>query len=65
MPAKSRNMRIAAAIAEHHPEMLYKRNRGMLGMTHNQLHDYAATSEKGLPKKKKRKGGHSDYEMPM
>ena len=53
MPAKSKKMRRAAAIAEHHPEMLYKRNMGMLGMTSQQLHDYAATKEKGLPVKKK------------
>jgi len=39
-------MRIAAAIAEHHPEKLYKRNRAMLKMSHAQLHDYA-TKRKG------------------
>jgi hypothetical protein len=42
-------MRIASAIAEHHPEDLYARNKGMAKMTHQQLHDFAATSEKGLP----------------
>ncbi len=46
MPAPSRSMRQAAAIAEHHPEKLYARNRGMLKMSKSQLHDYAAT--KGL-----------------
>lgn len=40
------------AIAEHAPEKLYSRNRGLLGMSKSQLHDYADTPEKGLPKKK-------------
>lgn len=53
MPAVSKAMREAMAIAEHHPEKLYKRNRGMLKMTHSQLHDFAATKERGLPKHKK------------
>jgi hypothetical protein len=42
-------MRQAMAIAEHHPGQLYARNRGMLKMTKSQLHDFASTSEKGLP----------------
>ena len=37
------------AIAQHHPEKLYARNRGMLSMSKGQLHDFAATPEKGLP----------------
>jgi hypothetical protein len=37
------------AIAEHHPEELYGRNKAMLGMTQSQLHDFAATKEKKLP----------------
>lgn len=48
------------AIAEHHPEELYGRNRGLLKMSHKQLHDFAATPEKGLPKRKgplRRAGG--------
>lgn len=40
------------AIAEHHPEKLKKRNRGLLKMSHQQLHDFASTPEKGLPMKK-------------
>ena len=40
------------AIAEHHPDELYARNKGLLGMTHEQLHDFAATPEKGLPEHK-------------
>ena len=49
MPAKSKVMRQASAIAEHHPEKLYKRNRGMLKMSKKQLSEYASTKEKGLP----------------
>jgi hypothetical protein len=41
------------AIAEHAPGKLYKRNRGVLGMSHEQMHDFAATPESGLPEKKK------------
>lgn len=50
------------AIAEHHPEELYPENRGVLKMSKGQLHDFAATPEKGLPHhvepkaKEKRKG---------
>jgi len=47
MPATSENMRIAAAIAEHEPEKLYKRNRGMLKMSKKQLHDYAKKRKTG------------------
>jgi hypothetical protein len=41
------------AIAEHEPEKLYARNKAMLKMTPEQLHDFAATKQKGLPKRKK------------
>lgn len=37
------------AIAEHKPGEVYTRNRGVLKMSHRQLHDFAATREKGLP----------------
>jgi hypothetical protein len=40
------------AIAEHHPDKLYPRNRGLLKLTHKQLHDFASTPHKGLPKHK-------------
>lgn len=39
------------AIAEHHPDQLYSRNKSLLGMTHSQLHDFASTKESGLPKR--------------
>jgi hypothetical protein len=54
MPAPSKAMRKAAAIAEHEPQKLYKKNRSLLRMTHQQLHDFAATPEKGLPERKKK-----------
>jgi hypothetical protein len=39
------------AIAEHEPEKLYSKNKSLLKMSKGQLHDFAATSEKGLPEK--------------
>jgi hypothetical protein len=51
MPAKSVAQRQAMAIAEHKPEELYSRNKGLLSMSKSQLHDFAATREKGLPKR--------------
>ncbi len=52
MPAPSQAMQQASAIAEHAPSKLYKRNRGMLGMSKEQLHEFASTKRSGLPKKK-------------
>lgn len=52
MPAVSEAERRMMAIAEHHPEQLHKRNRGVLSMMKSSLHEYASTPEKGLPKKK-------------
>lgn len=37
------------AIAEHHPGEVSDKNRGVLKMSHSQLHDFADTKEKGLP----------------
>ena len=44
------------AITEHHPEKLRKKNRGLLKMSQQQLHEFADTPEKGLPMKKKSRG---------
>lgn len=55
MPAVSKKQRRAMAIAEHHPGKLYKRNRGLKKMSKGDLHDFASTKEKGLPKKKRRR----------
>lgn len=49
MPAESKAQQIAMAIAEHHPEELNEKNKGMLSMSHKQLHDFASTPRKGLP----------------
>jgi len=43
-------MQQASAIALHHPNKLYKRNRGMLRMDGEDLHDFAST--KGLTLRK-------------
>lgn len=50
MPARSQAQQEAIAIAEHHPEMLRKKNYGLLAMSKEQMHDYAATPRKDLPK---------------
>jgi hypothetical protein len=55
VPALSIKQRRAMAIAEHAPEKLKAKNKGLLDMTHQQLHDFASTSEKNLPVKKKLK----------
>jgi hypothetical protein len=51
MPAVSVAERRATAIAEHHPEQLFARNKDLVKMTHQQLHDFASTPEKGLPQR--------------
>lgn len=54
MPAKSKVMRRAAAIAEHSPGKLFGRNKSLLKMGKSELHKIASTPEKGLPKRKKK-----------
>jgi hypothetical protein len=49
MPAVSKKQRIAMAIAEHHPEKLYKRNKAMAKMSKEQLSEFARKSTKGNP----------------
>lgn len=51
MPAVSVKQRQATAIAKNEPRKLYKRNRGLLSMSKEDLHDFASTPEKGLPRK--------------
>ena len=51
MPSVSKDQQIAMAIAEHAPGKLYARNKGLLKMSQQQLHDFASTPRKGLPKK--------------
>lgn len=57
MPSVSEKQRIAMAIAEHHPSKLYGRNKGLLKMTHQQLHEFASKVKKS---KKKRKNKYSE-----
>jgi hypothetical protein len=52
MPSTSKAQQTAMAIAEHAPGKLYKRNRGLLAMSHEDLHDFASTPRTGLPEKK-------------
>jgi hypothetical protein len=55
MPAVSKSQREAMAIAEHHPEKLSGKNKGLLKMSKGQLHDFASTKEKGLPRSVRKK----------
>jgi hypothetical protein len=41
MPSVSDKQREMMAIAEHEPEKLYKRNRGVLGMSKEKLHEFS------------------------
>ncbi len=45
----SRAQKIAVRIAEHDPDKLYDRNKGLLSMTPGQKHDFGSGSDKGLP----------------
>ncbi len=45
MPAKSKKQRQMMAIAEHHPEKLYARNKEVLEMSKEQLHGFASTKK--------------------
>lgn len=49
MPARSVAQRQLMAIAEHHPDQVSAKNRGVLKMSKGQLHDLAKT--KGLKRK--------------
>lgn len=49
MPAVSQAQQRLMAMAEHDPQAVRKENRGVLDMSHTQLHDYAATPRRGLP----------------
>ena len=52
MPAVSKAQRKAMSIAEHEPSKLNPANRGLLSMSHKQLHEFADTKEAGLPQRK-------------
>lgn len=53
MPSESKKQRRLMGLAEHHPEQVYAKNKGVLKMSHQQLHDFASTKEKNLPLVKK------------
>jgi hypothetical protein len=63
MPAVSDAQRRLMAIAEHHPEKLYAKNKGVADMTHKQLHDFASTSEKHLPEHVHHEHSNASYAM--
>jgi len=58
VPSTSASQQIAMAIAEHNPKKLYKRNRGLLKMSHKELHEFASTPRTDLPYKIAKKHGH-------
>ena len=49
MPATSQAQQRLMGLAEHNPSAVSAKNRGVLQMSHSQLHDFAATPRKGLP----------------
>jgi hypothetical protein len=53
LPALSIKQRRVMAIAEHHPDKLKSKNKGLLKMSHKQLHEFADTKEEGLPYQKR------------
>lgn len=63
MPATSKAQQQFMAIAEHEPGKLRGKKPNM---SKSQLHDFAATSTKGLPEKKRRGGevGRKAQAMP-
>ena len=54
MPSVSKAQQSLMALAEHAPEKVYKRNRGVMNMSASSLRDFAMTSRKGLPKRIKK-----------
>jgi len=58
VPAGSKAQRRLFAIAEHHPEILYARNKAAADLPQRTLHEFAATKEKGLPRHKRKSLRH-------
>lgn len=56
MPAVSQAQQRLMAMAEHDPAEVSPKNRGVLQMSHQQLHDFAATPRSSLPQRKKASG---------
>jgi len=51
MPAVSVAQRRLFALAEHHPEELSAKNKGLASLGKEKLHEFADTKEKGLPQR--------------
>jgi hypothetical protein len=51
MPARSKKQQMAMAIAEHEPEKLSGKNKGLLKMSKSKLSEFASTPRKSLPMK--------------
>jgi hypothetical protein len=49
MPATTPKQRMLMGLAEHHPEQVSRKNRGVLKMSQGQLHDFASTKGLGSP----------------
>ena len=64
MPAESKKQRRFMAMVEHKPasELSPRMRKVKREMTHQQLHDFAATSEKHLPDKVRSKKHHDRSE---
>ena len=57
VPSESQAQQRLMALAEHDPSKVSAKNRGVLKMSHDQLHDFAVTKRKGLPKRAAKKEG--------
>ena len=55
IPAISEKQRVAAAIALHHPEKLYERNKDLLEMGKEKLRHYALKKKKSRGLKRRNK----------
>jgi len=49
MPAVSQKQQRLMSMAEHNPGAVSAKNKGVLRMSSQQLHDFASTKRKGLP----------------
>lgn len=56
MPATSIAQRRLIGMAEHNPSQVSAKNRSILSMKKSDMHDFASTSEKGLPYHSKGRG---------
>lgn len=54
MPSVSTKQQKLMQLAEHDPSKVRPENRGVLKMSHEQLHDFAVGSEKGKPEYKRK-----------